>query len=44
MAVPIPVNLVKYLDDPGYKHQDFTLASACTLRARVNIQFYKLII
>jgi len=33
--VPMPVNLVKYIEDPDYEHEDFTLSSAITLRARV---------
>ena len=33
--VPTPVNLVKYIQDPDYEHEDFTLSAAVTLRARV---------
>lgn len=33
--VPTPINLIKYLEDPDYEHEDFTLSSAATLRARV---------
>ena len=35
-SVPTPVSLFRYISDPGYEHEDFTLASACTLRARVS--------
>lgn len=35
-AVPTPVSLIKYLIDSSYQHEDFTLTSACTLKARVN--------
>ena len=35
-SVPTPVSLVRYISDPGYEHEDFTLTSACTLRARVS--------
>ena len=35
--VPTPVNLVKYLEDPDYEHEDFFSSSAAvTLRARVS--------
>ena len=34
--VPTPVNLVKYLEDPDYEHEDFTMSCAITLRARVS--------
>lgn len=33
--VPTPVNLVKYIEDPDYEHEDFNLSAAVTLRARV---------
>ena len=34
--VPTPVSLVRYLEDPEFEHEDFTLSSAITLRARVS--------
>ena len=37
-AVPTPVNLVKYIEDPGFEHEDFTSSAAGTLRARVSSQ------
>ncbi len=36
VAVPTPVSLVRYLDDPHYEHEDFAHTSAMTLRARVS--------
>ena len=36
VPVPIPISLVKYLEDPSFEHEDFTLSSAITLRARVS--------
>ncbi len=36
MAVPTPVSLAHYLDDPDYEHEEFVHASAVTLRARVS--------
>ena len=33
--VPTPVSLVKYIEDPDFEHEDFTLSAATTLRARV---------
>ncbi len=33
--VPTPVSLVRYLEDPDFEHEDFSLSSAVTLRARV---------
>ena len=36
VSIPTPVNLVKYLEDANFEHQDFTLSSAVTLRARVS--------
>lgn len=38
IAVPTPMNLVKYLDDPSYEHEDFNNSSVGTLRARVRPQ------
>ena len=34
--VPTPVSLVRYLEDAEFEHEDFTLSSAITLRARVS--------
>ena len=34
--VPTPTSLKKYLDDAEFEHEDFTLSSAVTLRARVS--------
>ena len=34
--VPTPINLARYMDDPLFEHEDFTLTSACTLRARAS--------
>lgn len=36
LSVPIPVNLTRYLNESNYEHEDFTLTSARTLRARVS--------
>ncbi len=36
LMVPTPVNLVKYIEDPDYEHEDFNLSAAGTLRARVS--------
>ena len=35
VVVPTPVNLVKYIEDPHFEHEDFTNSAAGTLRARV---------
>ena len=37
-SVPTPVSVLRYIYDPSYQHEDFTLTSACTLRARVSNQ------
>ncbi len=37
VLVPTPVNLVKYIEDPDYEHEDFNLSAAGTLRARVRM-------
>ena len=38
LPVPTPVNLVKYIEDPDFEHEDFTMSAAVTLRARVCLQ------
>ena len=36
VPIPTPINLVKYIDDAAFGHEDFTLSAAnITLRARV---------
>eukprot|EP00731_Ephydatia_muelleri_P031963 Em0023g470a len=34
VPVPTPINLVKYIDDAAFGHEDFTGSAAITLRAR----------
>ena len=35
--VQTPDGILKYIDDKKFEHQDFTLTSAMTLRARVSL-------
>ena len=44
LSVPTPVNLTRYLTESNYEHEDFTLTSARTLRARVSPFIFILII
>lgn len=36
VIVPTPIKVAKYLDDPAYEHEDFSLTCVMTLRARVS--------